>query len=59
MNQPKRKPVKAKPDDAAQSRAFIDKARELEADEDKSAADAVMGRLGKMEHAPHKKRSSS
>jgi hypothetical protein len=34
-------------DDPEQSRAFIDKAREIEADEEHSAADKLMERLAK------------
>jgi hypothetical protein len=35
------------PDDPKQSRAFIEKAREIEADEEHSAADKLMERLAK------------
>ena len=42
-------PTKNPPkDDAAQSAAFIEKARELEADGDESEADKLMGKLAKM-----------
>ncbi|WP_181174950.1 MULTISPECIES: hypothetical protein [unclassified Mesorhizobium] len=37
-----------KADNPSQSRAFIEKAREIEADEKKSAADALMGKLAHM-----------
>ncbi|MBZ9843882.1 hypothetical protein [Mesorhizobium sp. CA5] len=41
---------KPKQDDPAQSRAFIEKAREIEADDNnKSGADALMGKLA---HTP-------
>lgn len=46
---------KPKPDDPEQSKAFIDKAREIEADEDKSAADELMKRLASKKPEPHKK----
>jgi hypothetical protein len=36
-----------KPNDTAQSRLFIEKAREIGADEEKSMADELMGRLAK------------
>jgi hypothetical protein len=48
-------------DDPEQSRAFIKKAREIGADEDKSAADQLLGRLAKMPPQPKtetKKRSN-
>jgi hypothetical protein len=54
----KQKPVKTgkrKMDDPAQSRAFIKKAREIEADEDRSAADELLGRLAKMQPKPRNK----
>ena len=44
----------AKPDNAAQSKAFIEKAREIETDEKHSAADKLMGRLVKMKPEPRK-----
>jgi hypothetical protein len=37
-----------KHDDANQSRTFIEKAREIGVDEDKSAADNLMGKLAKV-----------
>jgi len=40
-----RQPARMKHDDAAQSRAFVKKAREIDADETDSAADDLMGRL--------------
>jgi hypothetical protein len=42
-------------DDKAQSRAFIEKAREVEADEDRSAADDLLGKLAKQPPEPRKK----
>ncbi|TPL48306.1 hypothetical protein [Mesorhizobium sp. B2-4-6] len=44
-----------KPNDPAQSRAFIEKAREIEADEKKSDADALMGKLAHMPPDPKPK----
>ena len=42
------RPAKAvKPNDPSQSGLFIEKAREIGADEDKSAADELIGRLAK------------
>ncbi len=45
----------AKPDDKEQSKRFIEKAREIGADEDKSVADEVMGNLHQKPPEPHKK----
>jgi|BarGraIncu00222A_1022003.scaffolds.fasta_scaffold00989_2 hypothetical protein len=39
-------------DDEAQSLAFIEKAREIDADEKRSAADKLMERLAKTQPAP-------
>lgn len=50
-----KKPTHPKLDDEEQSRAFIEKAREIEADEDRSKADALLGRLAKRPPEPHKK----
>ena len=44
MGSAKRQP---KPDDKEQSKLFIQKAREIEADEEGSAADQVLGHLHK------------
>jgi hypothetical protein len=44
----------AKPDDKEQSKLFIEKAREIGADEKRSAADKLMGRLAKMKPEPRK-----
>jgi hypothetical protein len=46
-----------KPDDQDQSKAFIEKAREIGADEEKSAADGLIGRLAKKPPEPHKKKA--
>jgi hypothetical protein len=43
-----KKPSHPKADDKEQSRAFIEKAREIEADEENSAAEELLGRLAKM-----------
>jgi hypothetical protein len=43
-----------KPDDPEQSKSFIEKAREIGADEKRSAADKLMGRLAKMKPEPRK-----
>ena len=42
-----------KPDDKEQSKLFIEKAREIGADEEKSAADELIGSLAKMPPQPH------
>jgi hypothetical protein len=47
---------KIQPDDKDQSRAFIEKAREIEADEEHSAADKLMERLAKTKPVPHSKK---
>lgn len=46
--------TKPKPDDRAQSKRFIETAREVEADEESSAADALLGRLAKQAPEPRK-----
>jgi hypothetical protein len=46
---------KAQRDDPEQSKAFIEKAREIEADEAHSAADRLMERLAKTKPEPRKK----
>jgi hypothetical protein len=46
--------AKPKPDDKEQSRIFIETAREIGADEDKSAADQVLERLAKQQPEPRK-----
>jgi hypothetical protein len=43
-----------KRDDPKQSREFIKKAREIEADEERSGADKLLGRLAKMPPEPRK-----
>jgi hypothetical protein len=47
-----------KKDDPDQSRLFIEKARELGADEEKSRADDLIGRLAKKPPEPRSKKSS-
>jgi hypothetical protein len=42
-----------KQDDSKQSRLFIKKAREVGADEDKSAADELLGHLHRKPPKPH------
>jgi len=44
-----------KADDKDQSRAFINSAREIEADEKSSASDQLLGRLAKMKPEPRGK----
>ena len=44
-------------DNPAQSSAFIEKAREIEADGDASKADLLMNRLAKMKPEPRKKKT--
>jgi len=43
-----------KPDDPEQSKRFLEKAREIEADEKRSAADKLIGRLAQKKPEPHK-----
>jgi hypothetical protein len=43
-------------DDPAQSRLFIKKAREIDADQDKSAADELIGHLQHKPPAPRQKK---
>jgi hypothetical protein len=45
-----------KADNLSQSAAFMDKAREIEADEENSAADELMKRLAKTPPVPRTKR---
>jgi hypothetical protein len=47
---------KNKPDDKEQSKAFIEKAREIEADEGHSAADKLMERLAKTKPDPKRRK---
>ena len=44
------------PDDLTQSKLFIKTAREIDADEGRSASDALLGRLAKMPPKPHVKK---
>jgi hypothetical protein len=50
---PRQKPVHK--DDPEQSKAFIEKAREIEADEKRSSADKLMEQLAKTKPEPRKK----
>jgi hypothetical protein len=45
----------AKADDKNQSKAFIEKARELGCDKNSAAADELLGRLARMPPKPHAK----
>jgi hypothetical protein len=54
MPKKSQKTTRARKDNPAQSRAFIEKAREIEADEKRSAADKLMGKLAKMKPEPRK-----
>lgn len=54
QKQPKAAPRKFSRDDQEQSRAFIEKAREIGADEKRSAADNLMERLAKTKPEPRK-----
>lgn len=53
MTMPKNR--KNRPDDEEQSRLFIEKAREIGADEKKSGADELIGQLAKKPPEPRKK----
>jgi len=55
---PKKRSSDRQPDDRDQSRLFIEKAREIGADEEKSAADDLMGRLAKAPPEPRAKKST-
>ncbi len=46
----------SKPDDEEQSKLFIEKAREIGADEERSKADHLLERLAKAPPEPRKKR---
>jgi hypothetical protein len=48
---------KVKPDSKEQSKRFIEKAREIGADEGKSAADELIGQLAKSPPTPRKSRN--
>jgi hypothetical protein len=52
-------PPKTKPDDKEQSRLFIETAREIGADEEKSEADELLGRLAKQQPDPKVKKPKS
>ena len=49
-------PKRRRLDDPEQSRLFVKKAREIGADEEDSAADALLGALHKKPHEPRTKR---
>jgi hypothetical protein len=49
------KAKKVKPDDKEQSKLFLEKAREIGADETTSKADNLLGRLAKMKPEPRQK----
>jgi hypothetical protein len=48
-----------KPDDKEQSKLFIKKAREISADEKRSAADELLGRLAKMPPEPRTRKTKT
>jgi hypothetical protein len=50
--------TKNKPDDKEQSKLFIEKAREIGADEEKSRSDELIGRLAKKLPEPRKIKKS-
>jgi hypothetical protein len=52
---PKTKKQIARHDDPDQSRRFLEKAREIGADEEKSESDELIGRLAKKPPEPRKK----
>jgi hypothetical protein len=52
---PKAATVKSTPDDPEQSRAFIEKAREIGADEERSKADTLIGHLARKPPEPKTK----
>jgi hypothetical protein len=53
-----KQPKQPERDDDEQSRLFIKKARELGADEERSASDELLGRLAKMAPEPRKKKGT-
>jgi hypothetical protein len=59
VEQPKlpKEKLSVKPDDKEQSKLFIKKAREIGADEERSAANELLGRLAKMPPEPRQKRN--
>jgi hypothetical protein len=50
---------KLPPDDPEQSAAFIKKAREIEADEERSRADDLLRRLSKMKPEPRQSKAAA
>jgi hypothetical protein len=55
MTAPKQAAVPPHASDRKQSKLFIEKAREIEADEKSSASDQLLGRLAKMKPEPRVK----
>ncbi len=55
MVRTERKARRVKAENKEQSKLFIEKAREIGADEKKSAADELLGRLAKMPPEPRSK----
>lgn len=51
-----KKRKRPRPDDKEQSKLFIAKAREIEADEKASASDQLLGRLAKMKPSPQRRK---
>ena len=49
------KKERVRPDDSEQSKLFIEKAREIGADENKSAADELLGQMAKISPRPKQK----
>lgn len=45
------------PDNPSQYAAFVTKAKELEADDDETVADKIMGRMAQMKPAPRPSKS--
>lgn len=56
MTNPNQPPA-GKRDNSAQSDAFLEKARELEAEGDNAKADTLMGRLARMKPEPRAKKT--
>jgi len=54
MDIKKKRRLRPEPDDKEQSKLFVRTAREIEADEAKSASDTLLGRLAKMPPKPRK-----
>jgi hypothetical protein len=56
MAKPRRR---VQPDDREQSKLFMEKAREISADENRSAADELLGHLHKKPPEPHTQRKKA